>query len=152
MIIRDYMLKVQLIALFVSIQFFGFSGYAFATDYCFEEAGQVYNISPALLWAISKEESGFDPYAVNVNQDGTYDYGHMQINSWWANKVGAAVWASLGDPCQCTKVGAWILSECIRKHGYTWEGVGCYHAKKRGRRVWYAWKIKHVLNSMGQNL
>jgi soluble lytic murein transglycosylase-like protein len=118
---------------------------AFSQDYCFEESGKQFGISPVLLWAISQEESMFNPYAINLNRNGTYDYCHMQINSSWANEVGDDVWASLGDPCQCTKVGAWILSQCIKDHGYTWEAVGCYHAKNKIKRIQYAWKIHEAL-------
>lgn len=134
-------MKRILIIFYSGIFSFGLAGSAYSQDYCFEEAGELYGISPALLWAISKEESGFDPYAINVNKNGTYDYGHMQINSWWADKIGAAVWDSLGDPCQCTKVGAWILSQCISGYSYTWEAIGCYNAKSKNKRVGYAWKI-----------
>jgi len=122
---------------------------AFSDDYCFEEAGKQYGIAPELLWAISKEESGFKPHALNINRNGTYDYCHMQINSSWASKVGENTWASLADTCQCTKVGAWILSQCINDHGYTWEAVGCYHAKNMFKRVGYSWRIFDKLDKHG---
>lgn len=118
-----------------------------AQDYCFEAAGNQYGIAPVLLWSLSDVESQFDPHAININDNGTYDYCHMQINSSWAAVLGKDLWASLGDPCQCTKVGAWILSKCIEKHGLTWEAVGCYHSKKQNsmRRVRYAWKVYSAL-------
>jgi len=122
---------------------------AFSQNYCFEEAGRQYDIAPVLLWAISKEESRFNPYAINFNRDGTYDYCHMQINSRWVSEIGENVWASLGDPCQCTKVGAWILSRCIKEYGYSWEAVGCYHAKDKQKRVSYSWKIYNELSNDG---
>ncbi len=125
-----------------------FPGSIIAQDYCFEEAGRLYNISPEILWAISKQESAFDPYAINFNSNGTYDYGHMQINSSWADKIGLHVWASLGDPCQSTKVGAWILSQCISEHGYTWKAIGCYHANSKGQRIQYAWKIHNAVKKL----
>ncbi len=112
-----------------------------AQDYCFNEAGNEYRISPALLWAISKQESAFDPHAINHNKNGTYDYCHMQINSSWASIVGERVWTSLTNPCQCTKIGAYILSQCIRRYGYTWKAVGCYHAKNEKQKLSYSWKI-----------
>lgn len=115
--------------------------FALSLDYCFEDAGRQHGISPAVLWAISKVESRFNPYAINYNRNGTYDYCHMQINSSWAATIGENTWASLVDPCQCTKVGAWILSQCIKNNGYTWKAVGCYHAKSEEKRVGYSWKI-----------
>jgi hypothetical protein len=47
---------------------------ATALDYCFEEAGREYGVSPAVLWSLSKVESNHEAYAVNVNRNGSYDY------------------------------------------------------------------------------
>ena len=113
--------------------------------FCFEEAGSFYNISPQILWAIAKVESGFKPNAVNRNADGSYDYGLMQINSSWARVLGRDLWSSLGDPCTNVKVGAWILSGCVRKHGYTWEAVGAYNTSKKNKRARYARKVYQAL-------
>jgi|AMWB02.1.fsa_nt_gi soluble lytic murein transglycosylase-like protein len=113
--------------------------------FCFEEAGSLYNVSPQILWAIAMVESGFKPDAVNRNTDGSYDYGLMQINSSWAQILGGDLWSSLGDPCTNVKVGAWILSGCVRKHGYTWEAVGAYNASKKHKRARYARKVYQAL-------
>ena len=112
-----------------------------ARAFCFEEAGQQYGISPAILWTIAKEESNFDHTAVNLNKNGTYDFGLMQINSWWADILGPGTWSALGEPCYNVKVGAWILSRCIQEHGRTWEAIGCYHSRGERRKKKYAWKI-----------
>ena len=113
--------------------------------FCFEEAGFIYNVSPRLLWAIARVESGFRADAFNRNADGSYDYGLMQINSSWARVLGKELWSSLGDPCTNVKVGAWILSDCIRKHGYTWEAVGAYNASQKHKRARYARKVYMAL-------
>jgi len=101
-----------------------------AMGFCFEHAGRYYNVSSELLSAIAWVESGFNPYAINRNRDGTYDYGLMQINSRWAAELGEG-WRrirGLKDPCYNVVVGAWVLSRCISRFGYTWDAVGCYHA------------------------
>jgi soluble lytic murein transglycosylase-like protein len=113
--------------------------------FCFDEAGSLYGVSPRLLRAIAQIESGFKPEALNRNPDGTYDYGLMQINSSWARVLGEKLWSSLGDPCTNVKVGAWILSDCIRRHGYTWEAVGYYNAATKHKRVKYATKVYQAL-------
>ncbi|MEN6317937.1 MAG: lytic transglycosylase domain-containing protein [Syntrophaceae bacterium] len=113
--------------------------------YCFEEAGQLYNISPQLLWSIAKVESNFQPEALNRNRNGTYDFGVMQINSSWRMMLGEERWAKLGDPCMNVKVGAWILAQCIARHGYTWKAVGCYNAASKNKRDAYARKVYDVL-------
>jgi soluble lytic murein transglycosylase-like protein len=58
-----------------------FLGTAYA--FCYEAAGSRYGVSPRLLHAISKVESNFNPLAVNQNNNGSYDFGLMQINSSW---------------------------------------------------------------------
>jgi len=113
--------------------------------FCFDEAGSLYNVSPRILRAIARVESGFKPDAFNRNANGTYDYGLMQINSSWAQVLGEKLWSSLGDPCTNVKVGAWILSDCIRRYGYTWEAVGSYNAEAKHKRVKYAKKVYQAL-------
>lgn len=116
-----------------------------AYTFCFEEAGAMYGVSPRLLWAIAKVESGFNPSAVNYNQNGTYDFGVMQINSMWRRSLGKNIWQALGDPCINVKVGAWILAQCIQKHGYTWKAVGCYNASSEYKGMLY---IKRVYGEL----
>ncbi len=113
--------------------------------FCFEEAGGRYGISPLLLWSIAKQESNFNPHAVGRNSNGTYDYGLMQINSSWEKRLGKDLWMKLGDPCTNVKTGAWILSQCIRRHGYTWKAVGCYNSNTPGKRERYAGKIARII-------
>ncbi len=115
---------------------------------CFTEAGRSYNIAPVLLWAIAKHESRFNPAAVNRNRNGTYDFGVMQVNSAWYRVLGHERWMSLGDPCFNIHVGAWILSECVARHGYTWAAVGCYNSSNRARSAAYSQKIMSILKDV----
>jgi len=109
--------------------------------FCFEEAGRMYGIHPQILWSIAKVESNFDPSAVNRNRNGTYDFGVMQINSAWQSVLREEVWNGLGDPCTNVCVGAWVLSQCIRRYGHSWEAVGCYNATSASKRAAYAAKV-----------
>jgi soluble lytic murein transglycosylase-like protein len=124
-----------------------------ARAFCFEEAGEQFGVPPAILRAIAKEESNFDAAAVNRNKNGTYYFGLMQINSWWADILGPKAWSALGEPCYNVKVGAWILSRCIQEHGYTWEAIGCYHSRKDSMKKKYAWIIHNSLakNNLSHN-
>jgi len=106
--------------------------------FCFEEAGAEYGINPQILRAIAKVESNFNPRAVNMNTNGTYDFGLMQINSSWAATLGKKRWNALGDACYNTKTGAWILSMCMNKYGYTWKAIGCYNSQTPGKNERYA--------------
>lgn len=96
-------------------------------DYCYNEAGMYYDVSPILLKSISKVESSYKPNAVNYNKNGSVDVGHMQINSCWKDSLGTR-WNYLGNPCYNTYVGAWILKQCQVKHGNTWDAVACYNS------------------------
>ncbi len=117
---------------------------AFASSYCFEEAGAEYSVSPQLLWTIAKTESSFVQRAIRWDRNGTYDYGVMQINSSWASRLGPGVWRSLGDPCANIRAGAWIMAQCVQRYGYTWEAVGCYNASSEKGREKYALKVYAV--------
>ena len=138
----DKRIKLSITLTPILLVLFGFS---YARAFCFEEAGRLYNISPQLLWSIAKVESNFQPEALNWNRNGTYDFGVMQINSAWRTSLGEERWNILGDPCMNIKVGAWILAQCIARHGYTWKAVGCYNAASRNKRDAYARKVYDVL-------
>lgn len=112
---------------------------------CFIEAGLAYNIHPDVLWAMARVESGLDSRAVNWNKDGSYDYGVMQINSRWASVTGPLIWSRLWDPCTNIRIGALILSRCIKRYGYNYEAVGCYNAASLSKRVRYARKVLEAL-------
>ena len=119
---------------------------AAAEGFCFQEAGERYGVSPQLLWAIAKAESDFNPKALNTNANGTVDVGVMQINSLWADRLGPT-WGALGDPCTNVMTGAWVLSQCMRDYGYSWEAVGCYHSRTPERRDAYANRIASILQA-----
>lgn len=116
-----------------------------ASAFCFEEAGERYGVSPQLLWAIAKTESNFNASAVNYNDNGSFDYGVMQINSSWYRELGVDKWMHLGDACYNVNVGAWILSKCVQRYGYTWVAVGCYNGASQGTRVRYANTVYRIL-------
>ncbi|HHP0472924.1 TPA: lytic transglycosylase domain-containing protein, partial [Vibrio harveyi] len=63
-----------------------------ASAFCFDEAGQYYNVSADLLRAIAQVESSLDPTAYNENKNAagkitSRDFGLMQINSSWFSKL-----------------------------------------------------------------
>ncbi len=119
-------------------------GYAF----CYEEAGRIYDISPELLRAIAITETGENPEAININQNGTSDLGLMQINSSWIPVLNLDRNALITDPCYNVKVGAWILRNCMDLYGYTWDAVGCYNAKSLSKKIRYSWKVYKTLNKI----
>ena len=109
--------------------------HAGSLDECFQYAGKVFHISPILLKCIADVESHMNQSAVRRNPNGTVDVGIMQINSSWIKTIGWRHWARLKiDACYNIYVGAWILSKCIKRYGYTWRAVGCYNAGLSGGR------------------
>jgi soluble lytic murein transglycosylase-like protein len=93
---------------------------------------------------VAQVESSLNPAAVAHANNGTRSVGLMQINSSWFDelqKFGISE-TSLRDPCTNIRTGAWILSQGVRRYGYSWEAIGAYYAgpfdgpKQR-------WRIRH---------
>jgi len=142
-------IKPMMLVLIIIVLFPGRSAWAF----CFDEAGRRYSISPHLLKAIAQVESNMQPHAINHNKNGSIDYCHMQINSYWKKHLKER-WQYLNDPCYCTMVGAWILKQCIDRYGYNPDALVCYHTgkslselvpKRRSQALTYLTRINHFI-------
>lgn len=106
---------------------------------CFKSASERYGVDKVLLLAIAKTESNFRLDAINRNNDGSEDYGIMQVNSWWLNKLskfGITKAHLLSNACTNIHTGAWILADNFHRNGQNWEAVGGYNAgfKKTEKR------------------
>ena len=114
---------------------------------CFEEAASRYQMPSALLKAISRVESGGNPNALNRNRDGSFDMGHMQINSRWLPKLShfGISRERLWEPCTNTFVGAWILAQNVHRIGYSWNAIGAYNATSAAKRDRYARKVSEAM-------
>lgn len=110
---------------------------------CFEQAAAFHRVDPWLLVAIASVESGFNANAINRNKNGSYDVGMMQINSIWLptlKKKGIDA-SLLKNACASTYIGAWILSDNIRRYGYTWRAIGAYNSGNPKIGLVYAKKV-----------
>ncbi|OHX10812.1 invasion protein IagB [Chromobacterium sphagni] len=115
---------------------------------CWEQAGRMFNIEPDLLYAIAQQESGLRPEATGRNRDGSLDLGLMQINSLHLprlRRLGIDEKQLLGNACLSVIVGASILSDMMKRYGYSWEAVGAYNAgvspERRMLRMRYARQV-----------
>ncbi len=114
-----------------------FSSQSWAFYHCFFDAGKRYGVDPVLLISIAKVESGFNPRAVNVNRNGTRDYGIMQINSHWLEKYKIPKeW--IFEPCYNIHFGAMVLRGCMETSKNISLAVDCYNkgSKAKGHGVY----------------
>ena len=113
--------------------------------YCFEEAGARYGVDPKMLKAIAKVESNMDSTVISKpNSNGTRDIGLMQINEVHLPllaKFGITKETLLKDACVNVNVGAWVLSQGVKKNGNTWKAVGSYNSGNPVYQQIYAEKV-----------
>jgi soluble lytic murein transglycosylase-like protein len=115
--------------------------------FCFEEAGKEYGVPPRLLEVLAGTESAMNPRALNLNTNGSYDIGLMQVNSYWVQVMGLDKDKLAGDPCYNVMTGARILKQCMDRYGYNWEAVGCYNATSLQKKITYSWRVFHALSA-----
>lgn len=132
--------------------------------YCFQEAGQRYEVDPLLLEAIGIQESGLQQGVTNKNFDETgkwisTDYGVMQINTANANRlIQMGLIHSpddlLKDACFNVQAGAWVLARHLRVCGNTWRCLGSYNAgfhpsaKQEAKRLLYARLVRKIYDQL----
>ena len=105
---------------------------SFAFYNCFFDAGKRYGVDPVLLIAITKVESNFNPQAINVNRNGTRDYGIMQINSSWLERYRIPKeW--LFEPCYNIHFGAMVLRRCMETYRNISLAVDCYNKGSKAK-------------------
>lgn len=126
---------------------------------CWDEAARYHGLDPWLLYAVAYVESAHNPAVISKpNRNGTYDIGLMQINSVHLPRLAryGITQATLMDACASTYVGAWIMSENIRRYGWSWEAIAAYNVgslnsnarRKIGRR--YAGKVYEAYEKLSR--
>jgi hypothetical protein len=111
----------------------------------FLEAAKKYNVPVLLLLAIAEQESGQNPWALNIagkgykpkskedalqtlrdNYKPSFDVGLMQVNSYWIKRFNLRVEDVFEPPVNIT-IAAYILDECFHAYGTDWKALGAYH-------------------------
>ena len=102
-------------------------------DEIIAEIAKEYGVSAALIKAVIKTESDFNPTLVSA----TNDYGLMQINacnvSWLADELGVT---DLFDPAQNIESGVYILSGYLKRYSLA-DALMAYNCGEGGaKRLW----------------
>ncbi|RKP59341.1 lytic transglycosylase domain-containing protein [Pararobbsia silviterrae] len=114
---------------------------------CFDEAAAYQHVNPFVLRAIAWRESHNRGDAVHKNDNGSTDYGLMQINSIHLPTLSQYGISSetLMEPCKNVYIAAWHLRHQMNKYGNTWQAVGAYHSATPALRDAYAREIIAIL-------
>ena len=121
---------------------------------CINQAALEYYVPATLIISVLTTENGKVGLA-SLNQNGTYDYGPMQINTIWIKEVkkyGYTREAIQYDPCVNVAVGTWILSQAIANGGNLWQGVGNYHSHTFDKNITYQAKVKEFYQYLNDYL
>ncbi|WP_415718386.1 lytic transglycosylase domain-containing protein [Maridesulfovibrio sp.] len=134
----------------------------------FSQVAEEFSLQPEILNAIADYESGYNPWALNIegrsvypdsreealaiierNRGKSYDLGLMQVNSYWIRKFELSPAEAL-EPEENLRLGAWILRYCLDSYGYNWRAIGAYHTGSPnnlpGRARAYAVKVMRKYN------
>ncbi|WP_118182891.1 lytic transglycosylase domain-containing protein [Paraburkholderia phosphatilytica] len=114
---------------------------------CFDDAAAYQHVNPYVLRAIAWLESRNRPEATHLNDNGSVDYGVMQINSIHLHELSRynISRTTLMQPCQNVYIAAWHLHRMMEKYGNTWAAIGAYHSQTPAERDAYAHKIARIL-------
>jgi len=109
-------------------------------------ASSLYGVPYEILYAVAKVESGLRPGAVNVNKNGSRDWGLMQINDFWVDRLGLDR-RMLFNEHYNAQVGAYVLRYCIEQTKDIWKALECYHGGEARAKGYgdYARKVCRVI-------
>lgn len=115
---------------------------------CFDDAARYQSVNLQVLRAIAWHESHNRADALHKNENGSIDYGLMQINSVHLptlSRYGISP-RMLMYPCVSIYIAAWHLRQKMNRYGNTWQAVGAYHSETPERRDAYARQIIKILS------
>jgi len=113
---------------------------------CINQAAVTYHVPAVLIVSVLLTEGG-KVGSMTSNTNGTFDYGPMQINTVWLDKIkpyGFSEHSIQYDPCVNVWVGTWILSQRIADATDVWYGVGSYNSYSLPQNYRYKHKVSNV--------
>ena len=117
-----------------------------------DDAAAYQHVNPMLLRAIAWQESHDHADATHSNNNGTVDYGLMQINSVHMpalSQYGISL-DTLMQPDANVYIGAWHLHEQMLHYSNIWQAVGAYHSATPALRDQYSQQIYAILVGWNQ--
>lgn len=121
---------------------------------CINQAAVEYHVPAPLIISILKTENGRVGQA-NLNTNGSFDLGPMQINSRWLpvlKNYGYFAPDVQFDPCINVKVGTWILANALTSEKNLWQGIGDYHSHTATFNRSYQIKVQGIYSHLMQAL
>jgi hypothetical protein len=121
---------------------------------CINHAAIIYHVPATLIVSVLVTEGGRIG-TVKLNKNGTHDYGPMQINTIWFNRIKQYGYNKddiLYNPCANVEVGAWILSQRIASTKDLWYGIGSYNSYSLPQNSRYQNKVSQVYYPLRQYL
>lgn len=101
---------------------------------CINAAAMAYHVPAKTIISVLNTEGGKKGLE-HKNDNGSIDYGSMQVNSIWLSQLepyGISKEELRDDPCTNVEVGTWILSQAIArgviKEKPYWESVAGYNS------------------------
>jgi len=97
---------------------------------CINQAAVAFHVPAVIIASVLTVENA-KAGSATTNRNGTYDYGSMQINTVWVDKLhqyGYTKEEIKNNPCTNVWVGTWILSQKIARGKDFWHGVGGYNS------------------------
>ena len=125
-------------------------------DIYFKKASEIYKIPKEVLMAIAfTENESLKPNAIRHNKNKTEDIGLMQINTLWIKEfqyIGLSK-QKLLDVENNIYVASLILSNLIKKYGYSLSTIAKYHSKNIEKcKSWLNRFQRHLKNIKNLNL
>lgn len=121
---------------------------------CINQAAVAYHVPAKLIVSVLLTEDGKVGMA-KLNKNGTYDYGPMQINTIWLNRLRRFGYTQDDiqfNPCVNVYVGTWILGQRIADTGNLPYGIGSYNSYSLPQNYHYRSKVAENFNWLQKKL
>lgn len=121
---------------------------------CINHAAVIYHVPATVILSVMKIENGRNGEA-NKNNNGTVDYGVMQINSTWLQSIAPYGYTKHDiqyNACKNVLVGTWILSQRIAEGKNIWQGIGNYHSHTPVYNISYQKNISAIYAKLANTL